>query len=185
MKSATLRKLCCTTSAAAFILGPVFEGCDGHGEKAASAENTEQPKKTENPKMAENSPPAESNKGEKFLAENKTKEGVITTASGLQYKVLTEGSGKSPTATDTVVCHYRGTLLDGTEFDSSYKRGEPAEFPLNRVIPGWTEGVQLMKEGAKYQFFIPSNLAYGPRGAGGVIGPDATLIFEVELIKIK
>jgi len=185
MKSATLRKLCCTTFVAAFILGPVFEGCDGHGEKAASAENTEQPKKTENPKMAENSPPAESNKGEKFLAENKTKEGVITTASGLQYKVLTEGSGKSPTATDTVVCHYRGTLLDGTEFDSSYKRGEPAEFPLNHVIPGWTEGVQLMKEGAKYQFFIPSNLAYGSRGAGGVIGPDATLIFEVELIKIK
>ena len=124
-------------------------------------------------------------KGEKFLAENKTKEGVITTASGLQYKVLKEGSGKSPAATDTVVCHYRGTFLDGTEFDSSYKSGEPAEFPLDHVIRGWTEGVQLMKEGAKYQFFIPSNLAYGPRGAGGVIGPDETLIFEVELIKIK
>jgi FKBP-type peptidyl-prolyl cis-trans isomerase FkpA len=131
--------------------------------------------------MAEN--PLE--KGEKFLTENKSKDGVKTTSSGLQYKVLKEGAGKKPSATDTVVCHYRGTLLDGTEFDSSYKRGEPAEFPLNRVIPGWTEGVQLMKEGSKYQFFIPSKLAYGSAGAGGVIGPDETLIFEVELIKIK
>jgi len=124
-------------------------------------------------------------KGEAFLSENKGKEGVVTTASGLQYKVLKEGTGKSPVATDTVVCHYAGTLLNGTEFDSSYKRREPAEFPLNRVISGWTEGVQLMKEGAKYQFFIPSKLAYGSRGAGGAIGPDEALIFEVELIKIK
>ena len=184
MKSATLRKLCCTTFVAAFILGPVFEGCDSHGEKAASAENTEQPKKTENPKMAENSPPAESNKGEKFLAENKTKEGVITTASGLQYKVLTEGSGKSPTATDTVVCHYRGTLLDGTEFDSSYKRGEPAEFPLNRVIPGWTEGIQKINKGGKIRLYIPANLAYGDDGRPG-IPPGAALIFNVELLDIK
>lgn len=125
-------------------------------------------------------------KGRQFLAENATKDGVKTTASGLQYKVLKEGEGKSPSATDEVEVHYRGTLLDGTEFDSSYKRGQPISFPLNRVIPGWTEGVQLMKEGAKYQFFIPSNLAYGPRGTpGGPIGPDETLIFEVELLKVK
>jgi len=124
-------------------------------------------------------------KGEAFLKQNATKEGVETTASGLQYKVLTEGTGKSPKATDSVTVNYRGTLIDGTEFDSSYKRGEPISFPLNGVIPGWTEGVQLMKEGAKYQFTIPAKLAYGSRGAGGVIGPDETLIFEVELLKVK
>lgn len=125
-------------------------------------------------------------KGQQFLAENAKKEGVKTTASGLQYTVIREGSGKSPAATDEVEVNYRGTLLDGTEFDSSYKRNEPISFPLNRVIPGWTEGVQLMKEGAKYKFFIPSNLAYGSRGTpGGPIGPDETLIFEVELLKVK
>jgi FKBP-type peptidyl-prolyl cis-trans isomerase len=124
-------------------------------------------------------------KGEKFLQDNAAKEGVITTASGLQYKVITEGTGKSPKATDTVLVHYAGTLINGTEFDSSYKRKEPIEFPLNRVIPGWTEGVQLMKEGAKYRFFIPSKLAYGPRGAGRDIGPNEALIFEVELLKVK
>jgi FKBP-type peptidyl-prolyl cis-trans isomerase len=124
-------------------------------------------------------------KGEAFLKENATKEGVKTTPSGLQYKVLVEGRGKSPKATDTVTVNYRGTLIDGREFDSSYKRGEPISFPLNGVIPGWTEGVQLMKEGAKYQFTIPSKLAYGSRGAGGVIGPDETLIFEVELLKVQ
>ncbi|MDB6175428.1 MAG: fkpA [Chthoniobacteraceae bacterium] len=125
-------------------------------------------------------------KGEKYLAENAKKEGVKTTASGLQYKVLKEGEGKSPKATDTVQVHYRGTLLDGTEFDSSIKRGQPAEFPLNRVIKGWTEGVQLMKEGAKYQFTIPPQLAYGASGTpGGPIGPNETLIFEVELLKIR
>jgi FKBP-type peptidyl-prolyl cis-trans isomerase len=124
-------------------------------------------------------------KGEAFLAENAGKEGVKTTSSGLQYQVLTEGSGKTPKPTDTVVVHYRGTTIDGKEFDSSYSRGTPAEFPLNRVIPGWTEGVGLMKEGAKYRFFIPSKLAYGSRGAGSAIGPDETLIFDVELIKVR
>lgn len=123
--------------------------------------------------------------GEKFLAENKKKEGVKTTASGLQYKVLKEGSGPSPKETDTVVTNYKGTLLDGTEFDSSYKRNEPATFPVNRVIKGWTEALQLMKPGAKFQLFIPAALAYGERGAGREIGPNATLIFEVELLSIK
>lgn len=132
--------------------------------------------------MAQSAP----EKGKTYLAENAKKEGVKTTASGLQYKVLQEGTGKSPKATDTVLVHYRGTLLDGTEFDSSYKRKEPIEFPLNGVIAGWTEGVQLMKEGAKYQFVIPSDLAYGRRGTpGGPIGPDETLIFEVELLKVR
>jgi FKBP-type peptidyl-prolyl cis-trans isomerase FklB len=123
--------------------------------------------------------------GEKFLTENKKKDGVKTTASGLQYKVLKEGSGAAPKETDTVVTNYRGTLIDGTEFDSSYKRNEPASFPVNRVIKGWTEALQLMKPGAKYQLFIPSSLAYGERGAGQLIGPNATLIFEVELLSIK
>jgi FKBP-type peptidyl-prolyl cis-trans isomerase FklB len=123
--------------------------------------------------------------GEKFLAENKMKDGIKTTTSGLQYKVLKEGSGESPKETDTVVTNYRGTLLDGTEFDSSYKRNEPASFPVNRVIKGWTEALQLMKPGAKYQLFIPSALAYGERGAGRDIGPNATLIFDVELLSIK
>ena len=124
-------------------------------------------------------------KGEAFLRENASKEGVHVTPSGLQYKVLADGTGRSPKATDTVKVQYRGTLLDGTEFDSSYKRNQPIEFALNQVIPGWTEGVQLMAEGAKYEFYIPSNLAYGRRGAGGVIGPDETLIFEVELLKVR
>lgn len=123
-------------------------------------------------------------KGEKFLEENAKKEGVTTTASGLQYKVLTAGTGKSPKATDTVLVHYRGTLIDGTEFDSSYKRKEPISFPLNRVIAGWTEGVQLMQEGAKFEFYIPSKLGYGSRGAGRDIGPNQALIFEVELLKV-
>lgn len=124
-------------------------------------------------------------KGEKFLEDNAKKEGVTVTASGLQYKVITPGTGKSPKATDTVEVHYEGTLIDGTVFDSSYRRGQTIEFPLNRVIAGWTEGVQLMQEGAKYRFFIPSKLAYGARGAGGVIGPNQALIFDVELIKVR
>lgn len=123
--------------------------------------------------------------GEAFLAENKNKEGVKALPSGLQYKVIAEGSGKTPKATDTVSVHYRGTLLDGTEFDSSHKRGEPAVFPVNGVIKGWSEALQLMKEGAKWQLFIPPHLAYGERGAGTFIGPNATLVFEVELISVK
>ncbi len=122
--------------------------------------------------------------GEKFLAENGKKENVITTASGLQYLVEKEGTGAQPAATDEVTVHYTGKLLDGTVFDSSVSRGEPATFPLNRVIPGWTEGVQLMKEGGKYTFFIPSDLAYGPQGVPNAIPPHSTLIFDVELIKV-
>jgi FKBP-type peptidyl-prolyl cis-trans isomerase len=123
--------------------------------------------------------------GEKFLADNKKKEGVKTTASGLQYKVLKEGSGPQPQGSDVVTVNYRGTLIDGTEFDSSYKRGQPATFPLTGVIKGWTEGLQLMKVGSKYQLFIPSNLAYGERQMGPDIGPDSTLTFEVELLDVK
>lgn len=122
--------------------------------------------------------------GEKFLAENGKKENVITTASGLQYMVEKEGTGAQPAATDEVTVHYTGKLLDGTVFDSSVSRGEPATFPLNRVFPGWTEGVQLMKEGGKYTFFIPSDLAYGPQGVPNAIPPHSTLIFDVELIKV-
>lgn len=123
--------------------------------------------------------------GEAFLAENGKKDGVVTLPSGLQYQVLKEGNGKKPSATDQVVCHYEGTLIDGTVFDSSYQRNQPATFGLNQVIPGWTEGVQLMQEGAKYRFFIPYNLAYGERGAGAQIPPFATLVFDVELIEVK
>ncbi len=127
----------------------------------------------------------EKERGEAFLAENKKKEGVKTLSSGLQYKVIKAGTGKKPKLNDTVTVHYRGTLINGTEFDSSYKRGQPATFQVSGVIPGWTEALQLMEQGAKWQLFIPSNLAYGERGAGGVIGPNATLIFELELISIQ
>lgn len=122
--------------------------------------------------------------GEKYLAENAQKEGVITTPSGLQYKILKEGNGKQPKATDKVRCHYEGMLIDGTLFDSSIQRGEPAVFGLNQVIAGWTEGLQLMKEGGKYRFFIPYQLGYGERGAGGSIPPFAALVFDVELIEV-
>ncbi len=123
--------------------------------------------------------------GEQFLAANKAKPGVMTTASGLQYKVVKEGSGAKPTPEDTVSVHYKGTLLDGTEFDSSYKRNQPATFAVKGVIPGWTEALQLMNVGSTYQLFIPSNLAYGERGAGATIGPNSTLVFEVELLSIE
>ncbi len=123
--------------------------------------------------------------GEAFLASNKAKEGVVTLPSGLEYKILKEGNGPKPTASDSVVCNYRGTLINGTEFDSSYKSGQPATFPVNGVIKGWTEALQLMPVGSKWQLFVPSSLAYAERGAGGDIGPNATLIFEVELLSIQ
>lgn len=123
--------------------------------------------------------------GDTFLAENKQKEGVKTTASGLQYKIVKEGDGKKPTAQDTVTVNYKGSFVDGKEFDSSYKRNQPAVFPVSGVIPGWTEALQLMKTGSKWEFVIPSNLAYGEAGAGGVIPPNATLVFEVELVSIN
>jgi FKBP-type peptidyl-prolyl cis-trans isomerase len=131
--------------------------------------------------------PVDKNKaeGEAFLAKVKKEEGVKSTASGLAYKVLTAGTGASPKATDQVTVHYTGKLISGKVFDSSVQRGQPATFPLNRVIPGWTEGLQLMKKGGKSILYIPSNLAYGARGAGGVIPPNATLVFEVELLEIK
>jgi FKBP-type peptidyl-prolyl cis-trans isomerase len=135
--------------------------------------------------LAQQAGDANKKEGMAFLAANKTKDGVVTLPSGLQYKVLQAGTGPKPAPTDTVVCNYRGTLLDNTEFDSSYKRGQPATFPVNGVIKGWTEALQLMPVGSKWQLFIPAELAYGERGAGGQIGPNATLIFEVELLSIQ
>jgi FKBP-type peptidyl-prolyl cis-trans isomerase FklB len=123
--------------------------------------------------------------GQQFLAVNKTKEGVVTLPSGLQYKILKEGTGPKPTATDTVVCNYRGTLIDGTEFDSSYKGGKPATFPVGQVIKGWTEALQLMPVGSKWQVFVPSDLAYGERSPGAEIGPNSTLVFEIDLLSIQ
>jgi len=129
---------------------------------------------------------ANKKEGEAFLADNKTKDGVVTLPSGLQYKILKEGTGPKPAATDTVICNYKGMLLDNTEFDSSYKRGQPATFPVSGVIKGWTEALQLMPVGSKWQLYIPSELAYGARGGpGGGIGPNATLVFEVELMSIQ
>jgi FKBP-type peptidyl-prolyl cis-trans isomerase FklB len=123
-------------------------------------------------------------KGEKFMAEIAKKDGVKELGNGVYYEVLTEGTGRSPKATDTVRCHYHGTLIDGTVFDSSYQRNQPADFGLNQVIAGWTEGVQLMKEGAEYRFYLPYHLAYGEHGAGNSIPPFATLVFDVELLKV-
>jgi FKBP-type peptidyl-prolyl cis-trans isomerase len=137
--------------------------------------------------QAEMQAAGEANKkeGDAFLAANKAKEGVVTLPSGLQYKILTQGTGPKPTATDSVVCNYRGTLINGTEFDSSYKRGEPATFPVSGVIKGWTEALQLMPVGSKWQLFVPSDLAYGERSPGPEIAPDSTLIFVVELLSIQ
>jgi FKBP-type peptidyl-prolyl cis-trans isomerase len=157
-------------------------------DSTLQATQVEFSQKLQSDQTAKQSAKAEKNKadGEKFLADNKSKEGVKVTASGLQYVVLKEGDGAMPKATDEVTVHYVGTLLDGTEFDNSVKRGQPVTFPLNGVIPGWTEGVQLMKVGSKFKFFVPSALGYGSNGTpGGPIGPDATLIFEVELISIN
>jgi FKBP-type peptidyl-prolyl cis-trans isomerase FklB len=128
---------------------------------------------------------ANKKEGDEFLATNKTKEGVVTLPSGLQYKILKEGTGPKPSASDSVICNYKGTLIDNTEFDSSYKRGQPATFPVGQVIKGWTEVLQLMPVGSKWQVFVPSDLAYGPRAPGGAIGPNATLIFEIELLSIQ
>ncbi len=128
---------------------------------------------------------ANKKEGESFLAENKKKEGVVTLPSGLQYKIVKQGTGPKPVATDSVVCNYRGTLVNGKEFDSSYKRGQPAAFPVNGVIKGWTEVLQLMPVGSKYQIWVPSELAYGPRAGSPEIGPNATLVFDIELLEIK
>lgn len=150
-------------------------------EMQATVQHVQEQRQAEAKKMGEKN----RTEGEKFLAANKGKPGVKVTDSGLQYKVIEEGTGASPKATDTVEVDYRGTLIDGQEFDSSYARGKPASFPVNGVIPGWQEALQKMKEGAKWQIYVPSQLAYGERGAGGLIGPNATLIFDVELHKIQ
>ncbi len=167
---------------------------DGHSgaEPALSAQQMQQAKsqyqiKARERLLAENERVAKENKekGEAFLAANKNKPGVVTTQSGLQYKIIQPGSGKTPGPTDTVVTHYRGTLIDGREFDSSYKRNKPATFPVNGVIKGWTEALQLMKEGAKWELYIPSELAYGKSRRSELIQPNSTLVFEIELLEVK
>lgn len=155
-----------------------------HREAQKIVQDYFQKKETEMNKEREEKGRAAKEEGEKYLAENAKKEGVITTKSGLQYMVLKEGTGRAPKATDSVKCHYEGFLIDGTVFDSSVQRGEPAVFGLQQVIAGWTEGLQLMKEGGKTRFFIPYLLGYGPSGAGSSIPPYAALIFDVELIKV-
>jgi FKBP-type peptidyl-prolyl cis-trans isomerase FkpA len=158
---------------------PLMNEADAEATRTAFMQKLQAKQAAEQTAMAENNKQA----GETFLAQNKTKAGVQMTTSGLQYQVLRQGNGPKPTATDTVKVHYAGTLLDGTKFDSSYDRGQPAQFVLNQVVPGWTEGVQLMPTGSKYKFWIPSELAYGERGPGP-IGPNATLVFEVELLEV-
>jgi FKBP-type peptidyl-prolyl cis-trans isomerase FklB len=152
--------------------------------RAVLAELQGELQKSQETKMAQLGD-ANKKEGATFLAANKAKDGVVALPSGLQYKVLKQGSGPKPTASDTVVCNYRGTLIDGKEFDSSYKRGQPASFPVGGVIRGWTEALQLMPVGSKWELFIPSDLAYGDRGAGADIGPGSTLVFEVELLSIQ
>jgi len=156
-------------------------------EEEAQAVMTEMQKQMHEQQQAKAQQAAAGNKkeGDAFLAANKGKEGVVTLPSGLQYKIVTAGTGPKPTTSDSVVCNYRGTLINGTEFDSSYKRGQPATLGVTRVIPGWTEALQLMKVGDKWELYIPSNLAYGVRGAGAEIGPNSTLIFEVELLSVQ
>lgn len=177
-------------NSAALIQG-IKDGIGGEQALLTDAEMRETMEKFQEEMMskmaAADQPKADQNQkdGDAFLAENSKRPGIVTLPSGLQYEVLKEGTGASPTASDLVTVHYRGTLIDGKEFDSSYKRGETATFPVNGVIAGWTEALQLMKEGAKWKLFIPPNLAYGARGAGPDIGPNATLIFEVELINVK
>jgi FKBP-type peptidyl-prolyl cis-trans isomerase FklB len=161
----------------------------GLREAMTAFQNEMQAKQAERMKQLQdkNKEVGEKNKqdGEAFLAENKKKSGVMTTPTGLQYKIITTGTGPKPTTNDTVIAHYRGTLIDGTEFDSSYKRGEPTEFAVTGVIKGWTEALQMMPVGSKWQLFIPSALAYGERGSGRNIGPGATLLFDIELVGIK
>ena len=158
---------------------------------AAEYQTSSSPSTTETTNQAsmqmQSQSPAEKNKmdGNAFLAANKSKPGVVTLPDGLQYKIITEGKGAQPTANDIVTVHYSGTLIDGTEFDSSYKRGEPTSFPVNGVIPGWVEALQLMKVGSTWELFIPSNLAYGEQGMPPVIGPNQTLIFKVTLLDVK
>ncbi len=156
-------------------------------EEQAKAALTEVQNEIRQKQQAQMQAEGEMNKkeGEAFLAANKGKEGVVTLPSGLQYKILTPGTGPKPTTADTVVCNYRGTLINGTEFDSSYKRGQPATFPVSGVIKGWTEALPLMPVGSKWQLFIPADLAYGDRAPGPEIGPNSTLIFEVELLSIQ
>ncbi|MDD3761696.1 MAG: FKBP-type peptidyl-prolyl cis-trans isomerase [Nevskiales bacterium] len=169
-------------------LDDAFAGVESKMDDAAREEikNTVA-KKMQERQMQERLAQAEKNKddGAKFLAENGKREGVKTTESGLQYEILSEGEGPNPTADDSVTVHYKGTLINGEEFDSSYSRGQPVTFPLKNVIKGWTEGVQLMNKGAKFKFYIPPELAYGERGAGVKIGPNETLVFEVELISFE
>ncbi|MGH6962218.1 MAG: FKBP-type peptidyl-prolyl cis-trans isomerase [Dongiaceae bacterium] len=156
-------------------------------DEAREKIKTEVSRKLQEKQMQERTAKAAAAKtaGETFLAENGKREGVKTTASGLQYEIVTEGTGASPKATDKVTVHYKGTLIDGTEFDSSYSRGQPVTFPLGNVIPGWTEGLQLVKAGGKAKLYIPSSLAYGERGAGAKIGPNEALVFEIELVAIE
>jgi FKBP-type peptidyl-prolyl cis-trans isomerase len=156
---------------------------DDEAQAALSQVQNDLRKKQQEKMQAEGA--ANKKEGDAFLAANKGKEGVVTTPSGLEYKILKQGTGPKPAATDSVVCNYKGTLINGTEFDSSYKRGQPATFPVSGVIKGWTEALQLMPVGSKWQLFIPSDLAYGERGPGPEIGPNSTLIFEVELLSIQ